>query len=74
MNVGVNGVTLVQGSWSDTITTTGGAGNMSLVAHASGVTIASTSGRWPGSWRRSTSTCPPTSRSSTPPPTSWRRR
>ncbi len=48
INVGVNGVTLVQGSWSDTITTSGGAGNMSLVAHASGVTLASTSGEVAG--------------------------
>ncbi|HEY7948782.1 MAG TPA: flagellar hook-associated protein FlgK, partial [Acidimicrobiales bacterium] len=48
INVGVNGVTLVQGSWSDTITTSGGPGNMSLVAHASGVTLSSTSGEVAG--------------------------
>jgi flagellar hook-associated protein 1 FlgK len=44
MNVNVQGVTLVQGSWSDTIKTTGGTGNMSLVAQASGVTIPTSSG------------------------------
>jgi len=44
LNVDVGGVTLVQGSWSDTITTTGGAGDMSLVAQASGVTIPTSAG------------------------------
>ncbi|HVC71224.1 MAG TPA: flagellar hook-associated protein FlgK [Acidimicrobiales bacterium] len=48
INVGVNGVTLVQGSWSDTIKATGGVGSMSLVAQASGVTIASTGGEVAG--------------------------
>jgi flagellar hook-associated protein 1 FlgK len=44
MNVDVGGVTLVQGTWSDTVTSTGGAGTMHLVAQASGVTIAASSG------------------------------
>ena len=44
LNVNVQGVTLVQGSWSDTIKTTGGTGNMSLVAQSSGVTIPASSG------------------------------
>ncbi len=44
MNVNVGGVTLVQGTWNDTITSTGGAGTMHLVAQASGVTIAASSG------------------------------
>jgi flagellar hook-associated protein 1 len=44
INVDVGGVTLVQGTWSDTIQTTGGTGDMSLVAHASGATIPTSSG------------------------------
>ena len=44
MNVNVGGVTLVQGTWNDTIKTTGGTGDMSLVAQASGVTIPASSG------------------------------
>ncbi|HXQ62582.1 MAG TPA: flagellar hook-associated protein FlgK [Acidimicrobiales bacterium] len=44
MNVDVGGVTLVQNTWSDTVTTTGGAGDMGLVAKASGVTLATSSG------------------------------
>ncbi|HUY22917.1 MAG TPA: flagellar hook-associated protein FlgK [Acidimicrobiales bacterium] len=44
VNVDIGGVTLVQGAWNDTITTTGGTGNMSLVANTSGVTIPSSAG------------------------------
>jgi len=43
-NVVVGGVTLVQNSWSDTVTTAGGSGAMSLVAQASGTTIPASSG------------------------------
>ncbi len=48
INVNVGGVTLVQGTWSDTIVATGGAGDMSLVAQASGVTIPASSGSTAG--------------------------
>ncbi len=48
MNVDVGGVTLVQGTWSDTVTSTGGAGNMHLVAQASGVTIPASAGSMAG--------------------------
>jgi flagellar hook-associated protein 1 FlgK len=44
MNVNVGGVTLVQGSWSDTLNATGGTGNMSIVAEASGVTLPASAG------------------------------
>lgn len=44
INVDVGGVTLVQGTWNDTIDTTGGTGAMSLVASASGATIPSSAG------------------------------
>jgi flagellar hook-associated protein 1 len=44
MDVHVGGVTLVQGTWSDTITTTGASGDMSLVAQSSGVTIPASAG------------------------------
>jgi len=44
VNVDVGGVTLVQGNWSDTVTTTGGAGAMTLVAHASGTAIPTSAG------------------------------
>ncbi|HXQ74904.1 MAG TPA: flagellar hook-associated protein FlgK [Acidimicrobiales bacterium] len=44
VNVDVGGVTLVQGTWSDTVVTTGGAGAMKLVAHASGTTIPTSAG------------------------------
>ncbi len=44
VNVDVGGVTLVQGTWSDTIETTGGSGAMTLVAHASGTAIPTSSG------------------------------
>jgi len=43
-DVELNGITLVQGSWSDTIKVTGGAGDMALVARASGATIPASSG------------------------------
>jgi flagellar hook-associated protein 1 FlgK len=43
-NVDVGGVTLVQGTWSDAIKTTGGTGNMSLVAQASGATVPMSAG------------------------------
>jgi flagellar hook-associated protein 1 FlgK len=44
VNVDVGGVTLVQGTWNDTIETHGGTGDMSLVAHASGATIPASAG------------------------------
>ena len=44
MDVTVGGVTLVQDSWSDTIKTTGGTGDMNLVAQSSGVTIPTSAG------------------------------
>ena len=44
VNVDVGGITLVQGSWSDTINATGGTGAMSLVAQSSGATIPASSG------------------------------
>jgi flagellar hook-associated protein 1 FlgK len=44
INVDVGGVTLVQGTWSDTVQATGGAGAMSLVAHASGAPLSASSG------------------------------
>lgn len=43
-NVEVGGITLVQGSWSDTVQVTGSTGDMSLVAQASGATIPASSG------------------------------
>jgi flagellar hook-associated protein 1 FlgK len=48
VNVDVGGVTLVQGTWSDTVKTTGGTGDMSLVAEASGTTIPASSGSMAG--------------------------
>ena len=44
LNVNVGGITLVQHSWSDTVTTTGGIGSMSLVAAASGATVPASAG------------------------------
>jgi flagellar hook-associated protein 1 FlgK len=43
-NVDVGGVTLVQGAWSDTVQTTGGVGNLTLQAKASGASIPASSG------------------------------
>jgi flagellar hook-associated protein 1 FlgK len=44
VNVDVGGVTLVQGTWSDTVKTTGGTGDMSVVAQSSGTTLPASSG------------------------------
>jgi flagellar hook-associated protein 1 len=44
INVDVGGVTLVQGTWSDTVQATGGTGDMSLVAHASGAPLSTSAG------------------------------
>ena len=44
LNVNVGGITLVQGSWSDTISVSGGAGNMTLTAEASGAKIPASAG------------------------------
>jgi flagellar hook-associated protein 1 len=48
VNVDVGGVTLVQGTWNDTVETHGGTGDMSLVAQASGATIPASAGSMAG--------------------------